>query len=462
MNFLQKLIQPKSKDEDSSRREYILNILLLSCFVLTFIACIIAAMRAGMYFINFVFFIISIFTLALFGFLFLISKKGHYKISSFIFLLILFLINLYISYRYGTQAQVVLLFYVLIIVMSGILISTKIAFFATILSSIALTLFAYLQKSTIINPDVSWVTKYAEVEDVIMFLAFFFIISIISWLSNREIEKSLKRARNSEKELKKERNNLEVKVEERTREIQKLQIEKMSQIYHFAELGRLSSGLFHDLVNPLMAMSINIEQIKKTSEKNQGLKIIENSINKATQANDRIQKLVESIRKQIAQQETEELFSIDKEIDEAIDILDYKAKKLDIEISFEKNAEEIIFWGDSIRFSQVITNIISNSIDSFQNKKVSNNKIKIKLKETNSKIEISVEDNGCGIPDKIQDKIFDPFFTTKNIKKGTGIGLFLVKEIVNKNLHGNITIKSEVGKGTITIISLTSEKNNEN
>ncbi|MCK9578075.1 HAMP domain-containing histidine kinase [bacterium] len=311
----------------------------------------------------------------------------------------------------------------------------------------------------IINPDMSWISKYAEIEDIVMFLAFFFIIATISWLSNREIEKSLQRARNSEKELKKERSNLEIRVEERTREIQQLQIEKMTQVYHFAELGRLSSGIFHDLINPLMAISLNIEQIRKTSEKNESLKTIENSINKATIANDKMQKLIESIRKQMSNQDSDEYFLINKEIKDSIEILNYKAKKSNIEVIFnEKN--DLVMFGDSIKFNQIITNIISNSIDSFQNKNT-RNIIEITSEKTDKKIEIIIKDNGCGIPDEIQAKIFDPFFTTKKTGKGTGIGLFLVKEIINKHFEGDIVVKSKINKGTAFIISFLL-KNNEN
>ncbi|MFA6252323.1 MAG: HAMP domain-containing sensor histidine kinase [Candidatus Paceibacterota bacterium] len=341
--------------------------------------------------------------------------------------------------------------------MSGILLSTRIAFFATILSSISLSVFAYLQSVKILNPDISWTMESAETEDVIMFLTFFFVIAIVSWLSNREIEKSLQKARKSEAELKEERNNLELRVEERTKEIQKLQIEKMAQVYHFAELGRLSSGLFHDMINPIMAISLTIEQIKKTSENNNNLKLIENSVNKVKQANDKMQKLIDSIRKQITQHGTEELFSINKEIIDAIELLNYKAKKGNTEIVFQSE-REIKTIGDSVKFNQIITNIISNSIDSFQGKEQLKNNIEIELSEKNNRIRITIKDNGCGIPDEIKDRIFDPFFTTKNTRKGMGIGLFLVKEFIEKSLNGKIDIKSKINKGTSTIIKFSSRK----
>lgn len=451
-NLLNTLINPRSKEEDSSRREYILNILLLNCIILTFFACIISIVKINDYYTNPLILTISIATFLFFNGLFILSKKGFYRISSYIFLTILFGLNIYISYLWGTQAQVVLLFYILIIVMSGILINTKIAFLATILASLSIIIFTYLQTLNIYHPDLSWVNKQAEVEDVVMFISFFTIVAFVSWLSNREIEKSLKRARKSEAELKVERDTLEVRVEERTRDVQKLQIEKMTQVYHFAELGRLASGLFHDLINPLTAISLDIEKIKETSEKNKELIVIESSINRAKQANDRIQKLILSIRKQMSQQETQELFSLSKEIEEAIQILAFKARKLNIDIQF-KGDEKIKTLGDPIKFNQVITNLISNSIDSYQEETdKKQRKILVALSENNNIIEVIISDNGSGITEEIKDKIFDPFFTTKNHKKGTGIGLFLVKEIINKYLKGNISVESKINEGsTMTI-----------
>jgi len=449
--FLEKITRPISKDSDKNRREYIFNILILSLTVLVITGCIIAAVRIN-YGSNNVLVWRSIAIAIFLFFLYFLSRKGHFQISTYIFLGTLFIFNLYLSCIWGIQAQVVLLFYTLIIVMSGILVSTKFAFIITTISSLCLLLFSYLQEKNITHPNISWTSKPAQIEDVIMFSVFLFIICIVSWLSNREIEKSLKRARKSEAELKIERDTLEIRVEERTRDLQKLQIEKITQVYHFAELGRLASGLFHDLINPLTAISLDIEKIKETSEKNKELIVIESSINRAKQANDKIQKLILSIRKQMSQQEMQEIFSLSKEIEEAIQILAFKARKLNIDIQF-KGDENIKILGDPIKFNQVITNLISNSIDSYQEEaNIKQRKILVTLSENDNIIEVIISDNGSGIAEEIKDKIFDPFFTTKNHKKGTGIGLFLVKEIINKYLKGNISVESKINEGsTMTI-----------
>ena len=68
-------------------------------------------------------------------------------------------------------------------------------------------------------------------------------------------------------------------------------------------------------------------------------------------------------------------------------------------------------------------------------------------------VEISVKDNGCGIPPEVKPKIFDPFFTTKEVGSGTGLGLNLVYNIVKAH-NGSIDVESEIGIGTTFTIRL--------
>ena len=77
----------------------------------------------------------------------------------------------------------------------------------------------------------------------------------------------------------------------------------------------------------------------------------------------------------------------------------------------------------------------------------------IEVKSTSEKIIISVKDTGSGISDELKNLIFDPFFTTKAIGEGTGIGLDIVKRIVD-NHNGNIYFESEMNKGTTFYVEL--------
>ncbi len=81
-------------------------------------------------------------------------------------------------------------------------------------------------------------------------------------------------------------------------------------------------------------------------------------------------------------------------------------------------------------------------------------KLIVKTSIEKSLIIITVRDNGIGIPDEIKAKIFLPFFTTKPTGDGTGLGLSLSHDIITKGLQGNLTVSSELGKGSEFKISI--------
>ncbi len=99
--------------------------------------------------------------------------------------------------------------------------------------------------------------------------------------------------------------------------------------------------------------------------------------------------------------------------------------------------------------SQVWNNLITNAMHAMDNK----GKLTIDIINVGENIQIKVTDSGCGIPEDLRKKIFTPFFTTKISGEGTGLGLDIIKRIVDKH-NGEITLDSEVGKGTTFTIQL--------
>jgi signal transduction histidine kinase len=96
--------------------------------------------------------------------------------------------------------------------------------------------------------------------------------------------------------------------------------------------------------------------------------------------------------------------------------------------------------------NQVWTNIVHNAIQAMKGKGT----LRIDVKSENEEIKISFADTGCGIPDAIKEKIFDPFFTTKPQGEGSGLGLDIVKRIIEKH-KGKIEVMSEPGNTEFSI-----------
>lgn len=444
--FNQKLIAPKSPDEDLSRKEFILNILLVGtiatlCILFSFLThnAIIEGIRYQGISISLFGGIILLFLVLLF-----LSRRGFVNTASHGLIIILFIGATYGAFHFGGDLQQVLLTYVVIIIIASILMSTFYGFIVTAIISATLLVLWHLQIHDIIIPQTYWKYQPAE-NDAIEFVVMFFLMMIVSWLSNREIKRSLVRARSSEQALARERDLLEIKVEERTRELKHTQLEKVSQLYRFAEFGKLSAGIFHDLMTPLGAIIANVDQLEHNQTH---LPEVKSYLQKAVIASRRMGSFLTTIRKQIRVSTDKELFSANKELSETLDILQYKARMANVAIKTNLK-REFSLYGNPIKFHQVLLNLISNAIDSYDHAPKENERVIYTiLTKRDKSLMIKVTDFGIGIQPEILSKIFEPFMTTKDSTKGIGLGLSSTKEIIEKDFGGTITVTSTPNKGS--------------
>lgn len=441
---------PKKLTSRYFRKEYILNIILNTTILLILNGLLIIVFRNCWslnkdYQEQSLSIITMLFILGLFLFLRFLSYKGHRLISAHILISLLYFLATYLAYRWGVDLPAGILFYVLIIVISGILIGSKMSFVNTILIVSTISILRYLNYQELITSDRSWIIQPWGKSDITMVAILFLIIATVLWLFNRELEKS-------EKELEQERDLLELRVEEKTKELKATQVKEIEQIYRLAEFGKIAGGLFHDLVNPLTAITLNINKIKIDNERSDNFEKIKNEINQTIKASEKMKDFILSVRRQLSFKEEKIRFSINQEIEEAIEILNYPLKENHFNIIFEANSNIFIF-GNPIKFNQLITNLISNAIDAKDSLK-EENQIKINLQENNQEIIIKIRDNGQGISEKIIKKIFDPFFSTKNHNQNLGLGLSIIKEIIQDSYQGKINVWSKNNVYTLFIITI--------
>jgi signal transduction histidine kinase len=450
--FYECFLEPKSENEDSRRRELILNVLLIGTIFLLLILGVSLAYNQYSMGESYQGLPITVFSyiLAFFVVLYAISRAGYFIVSSYIFVFVYLLTTLYGAYAWGVDLPSVMLSYALVIVMASILINTRFAFWITFVFASCILLIVHLAEKGVLSLVTDWRLERAKINDAIVFGAILFLIWIVSWLSNREIEKSLIRARKSEAALKEERDLLEIKVEERTRELKQAQLEKMEQLYRFAEFGKLSSGMFHDLVNPLTALALNLERLKDLPVKYNSSKPY---LEKAVNASKRMENFLSALRRQIQKQEIRSIFVLNEETEQAIELLGYKARKGKVGIRLIA-PETVITYGNPLKFYQVVANLVSNAIDAYENLPANlPRNILVSLYRKEDSALLIVKDWAVGMDEETQAKIFDPFFTTKSTERGSGIGLSTVKQIVEADFGGEIELDSKPGHGAMFTIT---------
>lgn len=248
--------------------------------------------------------------------------------------------------------------------------------------------------------------------------------------------------------LREERQRLAVQLFEHDRDMQAAHLAQMAQISRFAEFGKLAGGIFHDIVNPLTAVTLTVEQINqlpRTTPSRSQLQRLRRSVR-------RIEQFMTAARRQLQQQPVREHFCLNEEIETAIDITAYKAKRALVTVHFFAE-HQVYLYGNPVKCYQAISNLISNAIDAYDDQDdcapiYTTREVWLTVQRTARTAELVVRDWGIGIPPEHLDRIFDPFFTTKEMYRGTGIGLAVCKEAVEKECGGSIMVKSTPGKGT--------------
>ena len=124
-----------------------------------------------------------------------------------------------------------------------------------------------------------------------------------------------------------------------------------------------------------------------------------------------------------------------------------KNSLVDLNIDMNDVDKNLTLNGDINSLVQVLNNLISNAIQSYDGI-TTNNVIELEFNLDANNLIISVRDYGKGIPKETQEKLFKEMVTTKG-KNGTGLGLFMSYSNIRAHFNGNITFQSEVGKGTV-------------
>ncbi|MDK2069781.1 HAMP domain-containing sensor histidine kinase [Aliarcobacter butzleri] len=142
----------------------------------------------------------------------------------------------------------------------------------------------------------------------------------------------------------------------------------------------------------------------------------------------------------IPKKEKEE-FNLQKEVQLVINIIsstldNYNIK---IEINIDKDLKIISYLNE---YKQVVLNILNNAKDVLIDKEIKNPLIKLTASEDTNYVILNIEDNGGGVFVEPKSKIFEPYFTTKENSNGTGIGLYMSKIIVEKNMKGNLKVEN--------------------
>ena len=237
---------------------------------------------------------------------------------------------------------------------------------------------------------------------------------------------------------------LKDEIAERLRAVEELHQQEQMLIRQgrLAALGEMIGNIAHQWRQPLNTLALIVQELPWYFDHGQFSKeYLDANVTRAMQVINHMSKTIDGFRNFFEPNKERLSFRVSDVLAQTVSMVEAAFNELRLQIEVEADPE-IFVDGNPNEFSQVILNILMNAKDALLERKVDNPLVLVRLFREGDKAVLTLSDNAGGIPLEIIDKIFDPYFTTKGPDKGTGIGLFMSKTIIEKNMNGTLSARN--------------------
>jgi len=308
------------------------------------------------------------------------------------------------------------------------------------------------------NKSVAWIVAYTNSELIKSTICFIVITRVVLFfISIILIYFLVIQIRDKEKIEQQAKQAIKDKLEiERTIEINKQHQQQIFEQSKSAQMGDMIGNIAHQWRQPLSVISTAASGIIMRKEygidiDDEKEKEVLKSIVDTTQF---LSSTIDTFRNYLKEKKVEKEVILQERINNALYITSASLENNYIKVINEIDKVEPIKINLILgELSQVIINILNNAKDVIIENKINDGFIKISLKKDKDKAIISIQDNAGGIPKDNLSKIFNPYFTTKHQSQGTGLGLYMSKEIIEKHLNGKLYAKN-IDNGAVFNIEL--------
>ena len=245
-----------------------------------------------------------------------------------------------------------------------------------------------------------------------------------------------------EERLKKINRDLSKTIEQKVREIQEKDAALLQGARQVA-MGEAISNIAHHWRQPLNALGIIIQDIKLASDFEELTKEhLEESVLKSKEILKQMSKTIENFRMLFKPTGNKERFTPAFAVQKAMLLAENVLKNSCVDIRVDESGDTKEIFGYSGDLAQCILNALINSKEILEERNIPDPYIDIKIQNGDSDVIVVIVDNGGGVKDGSADRIFEPYFTTKPTAHGSGLGLFMIKNIVEKNMGGVVEARN--------------------
>lgn len=210
----------------------------------------------------------------------------------------------------------------------------------------------------------------------------------------------------------------------------------------FAAMGEMLGNISHQWRQPLNVLGLTIQQLLLIYDVGEFTReFLEKNVNSSMDLIQHMSRTINDFRSFFRPDKEKVEFKLSEAIMNVLTLIDanFKFQRITIDVNAR---DDMVIFGYRNEFAQALLNILNNARDALTERKTDKPRVKITLCGENGRSVITIADNAGGIADEITERIFDPFFTTKGAQGGTGVGLFMAKTIIEKNMGGRLSVRN--------------------
>ena len=232
--------------------------------------------------------------------------------------------------------------------------------------------------------------------------------------------------------------------------IEELHSEQLQRADKLVTLGELAAEMAHEINNPAGIIMSRTDYLQMEAQKNKEVRKYTEDLEVILRQTEKISKITGNILKYGRRIPREfNTFNLVQCVENGLNMLEPRLNKKEIHLVKEFDSNTCNIVGDSLQIEQVIINLVNNAIDAMP--ELGELTVIVQNIATND-CQLVVKDSGCGIDEHALKHIYSPFYTTKSSERGTGLGLYIIRNIC-KNHGADIDCQSSPGKGTTFTIN---------
>ncbi|KAB0670242.1 hypothetical protein F6V30_08790 [Oryzomonas sagensis] len=209
-----------------------------------------------------------------------------------------------------------------------------------------------------------------------------------------------------------------------------------------AAMGEMIGNIAHQWRQPLNTLGLTIQQLQLSYDLGEfSRELLNHNVASSMELIQHMSRTIDDFRDYFRPEKEKAPFNVREAIDTTLSLLEGSLLYPHIAIAVVAEDDAVIYgyWNE---FAQVFLNILTNARDVMIEREIANPRVTITIRNANGATVVTIADNGGGVPEEIMARIFDPYFTTKGPHQGTGVGLFMSRSIIEKNMGGELTVRN--------------------